>query len=651
MSHIKLYAEGAFWYAGSGYEEELKDTVGHYCSILKDRKIHIDNRISTFLSGKKTFADSIYDAYLAIAEAANNGDIEAERTLKVMDDYMDFINRFPNYFRVEDDSQLNIALAERNDAYSQALLGDRFYYGNGVEQSYQKAAVWFEKAAQQGEPMSQYNLAGCYETGRGVNKNKEKALDWYRKAAMQGFREAKRAVRRIELLNRGFTGDITPYLPTYILDGEKDMGWTDEYGVMYSQDGKRLLDAPSDIKEYAIRKGTQVICDYAFGRTEISRISFPDSVLVIGDKAFKECQKLTSILLPPALREIGDCSFEYTGLRDIEIPNGVLVMGDGAFRECYRLESIRISSSVQEIGKELTVWCKHLKSIIVDPKNSVYDSRNDCNAVIETKKNALIAGCNTTIIPETVSVIGYGAFWGCDEMTSINIPNGVLTIGEHAFFKCVKLNSVVIGDSVTRIEDSAFEDCKHLVSVQFSKGLTEIGSYSFKYCFSLKNISFPNGLQSIGEEAFDRCDSIEAVVMPDSLTNIEDRAFIACERLRSVTLPNNIKKIGKEIFYGCGKLKAVNIPSSLKIMGTRAFSYCSSLETIVFPQNVALIEEEALANCKHLQSLTLLCPKTEVEESAFNDCKALSIIYIPSGSKVHYERMLHKHKKLLVELA
>lgn len=111
-------------------------------------------------------------------------------------------------------------MVERGDAYSMGMLGDRYYYGNDVEQDYAKAAKWYQKAAEQGIELARYNLAGCYEGGRGVEKDSTKALQWYKKAAASGLWEAKRAVRRLLIEDNYPDRDLVAYLLTYYIEGE-----------------------------------------------------------------------------------------------------------------------------------------------------------------------------------------------------------------------------------------------------------------------------------------------------------------------------------------------------------------------------------------------------------------------------------------------
>jgi hypothetical protein len=117
-------------------------------------------------------------------------------------------------------------------------------------------------------------------------------------------------------------------------------------------------------------------------------------------------------------------------------------IGRMAFRDCTSLTSINIPNSVTSIGECAFLCTPSLTSIIVDENNTVYDSRENCNAIIETATNTLIAGCQNTIIPNSVTSIGEWGFGYCSSLTSITIPNSVTSIGENAFGGCYSLADV-----------------------------------------------------------------------------------------------------------------------------------------------------------------------------------------------------------------
>ena len=143
---------------------------------------------------------------------------------------------------------------------------------------------------------------------------------------------------------------------------------------------------------------------------------------------------ITSITIPYGVTSIGGGAFmSCSKLESITIPNSVKSIGDVVFMGCSQLTSIHIPSSVESIGICLFEFCSNLHSITISKDNPTYDSRNNCNAIIETATNKLTNGCKNTTIPDSVTSIGQYAFAYCSSLTSINIPNSVTSIGKYAF--------------------------------------------------------------------------------------------------------------------------------------------------------------------------------------------------------------------------
>ncbi|MGM9817240.1 MAG: leucine-rich repeat domain-containing protein, partial [Lepagella sp.] len=339
------------------------------------------------------------------------------------------------------------------------------------------------------------------------------------------------------------------------------------------------------------------------GCTGLTSVAIPNSVTSIGDCAFYGCTGLTSVAIPNSVTSIGSVAFygtawynnqpdglvyagsvayEYKGimpsgtsivlkegtkgiavdafsdcsdLTSVTIPNSVISIGDYAFFNCTGLTSVTIPNSVTSIGDYPFDRCSGLTSIKVESGNSVYDSRENCNAIIMTATNTLISGCKNTIIPNSVTSIGDHAFYGCSDLTSVTIPNSVTSIGFRAFYYCTGLTSVTIPNSITSIRSESFYCCTGLTSVTIPNSVTSIGSDAFSYCTGLTSVTIPNSVTSIGHLAFTFCTGLTSVTIPNSVTSIGFRAFSFCSGLTRIDAYPDPEKVSTsaEAFYGVPK--------------------------------------------------------------------------------------------------
>lgn len=277
--------------------------------------------------------------------------------------------------------------------------------------------------------------------------------------------------------------------------------------------------------KYDSRNGCNAIIETASNKLIVgcSNTAIPNSVMVIDEDAFRHCFSLQSIAIPDSVTKIEP----------------------GAFSDCSNLKSIIIPNSVSTIGWGSFSGCSSLQSIIVDKNNPRYDCRSNCNAIIETASNILVAGCKNTVIPDSVTKIEGWTFEGCSGLRFIAIPDLVTEIGDYAFSGCRSLQSIIIPDSVLTIGNGTFCDC-----------------------ISLQSIVIPNSVSTIGRTAFSGCNSLQSIVIPDSVTKIGNRSFSSCSSLETIIIPDSVRWIGKSAFFGCSSLQSIKIKNPKLLEGT-----------------------------------------------------------------------------------
>lgn len=392
----------------------------------------------------------------------------------------------------------------------------------------------------------------------------------------------------------------------------------------------------------------------AFYNCDISSVVFPNTITRIKNSAFFGCGKLEAINLPNSVKYIGRYAFSNCSqITSLIIPNGVDTIEEYAFFSCKKLADLEVSESVRAIGQSVFASCGGLTSISVAHGNVTFDSRNNCNAIIETATNSMIVACKNTVIPPTITGIEQGAFSGCQDIVTIEIPDGVVNIGSAAFSYCTGLNTINIPNSVKNIGEGAFAFCSGLIVIELPDNLISIGNSAFYSCSNLTSIVIPGKVEYIGAEAFASCNSLQAVTMSNKVTELGNNVFDHCSSLTNVKLSNNIKKMGREVFMGCDNLpvidniryadtylvEAVNteqseyvIPQGIRYIGTRAFQYCY-FATIEIPNSVINIGNEAF----YLPLTSVHCaatiPPTICDTSFYN----IDSLYVPFESVEAYE--------------
>ena len=392
-------------------------------------------------------------------------------------------------------------------------------------------------------------------------------------------------------------------LSTKRTEEELKEAFVDEWGVKYSKDGRKLLEAPVDLSgAYSVKEGTRIICDRAFSDcSSLKYISIPKSVICLNANTFAEWNGKLECLSPNFVYEDDILfnkdksriiSFRNLNIKSYVIPSSVASIGDSAFLWCSSLSEIVIPSSVTSIGDYAFSGCSSLKYISI-PKSVIclngnpfaeWNGKLEClfpnfvyedDVLFNKDKSRIISFRNQNIksyvIPSSVTSIGNHAFSGCDSLSEIVIPSSVTSIGKGAFLWCSSLSEIVIPSSVTSIGDSAFSVCHSLSEIVIPSSVTSIGKGAFSGCSSLSEIVIPSSVISIGDSAFSICSSLSKIVIPSSITSIGKGAFSGCSSLSEIVIPSSVTSIGDYAFSGCDSLSEIVIPSSVTSIGDCAF--------------------------------------------------------------------------------
>lgn len=311
-----------------------------------------------------------------------------------------------------------------------------------------------------------------------------------------------------------------------------------------------------------------------------------------------------------------------------------------AFSDCTKLTSVTIPSTVTKLEGSSFGNCASLTQIIVNSANPVYDSRNSCNAIIEKATNTLVVGCNTTVIPTSVTKIGSWAFWGRWGMETITIPTSVTTIGDAAFSWCISLGNVTLPSSVKTIEGWAFQYCA-LKSITLPASLTSLGEEAFRNCWDLTNVTIPNNLEEIPDSCFKYCAKLESIdlknvkkigggafastgltslVLPASVKEVCDGAFTSCP-ITTLNL-GKVEKVGHGAFMSTA-IEELSIPATLTEVGLETFSWNFSMKKVVFEDGCTKVFDTMFHGNENLSEVVLPNTITEIENRAFRACKSL----------------------------
>ena len=443
----------------------------------------------------------------------------------------------------------------------------------------------------------------------------------------------------------------------------------------------------------------------SFSGSGLKSITIPPQVNNISSTAFQKCSMLTSIVvsednpffdsregcnaiiqtstnslirgcvnttIPTSVTKIAAVAFSgCSGLYTVDLPNGVTELGGAAFGNCPDLTSITIPASTNKIEVNVFSACPVLHSVIVSSENPVYDSRDNCNAIIETATNTLIAGCPVSTIPESVSAIGQNAFSECSGLKTLTIPESVTSIGSMAFYSCPDLQKIIC---LATVPPTAASRIFYQTSCLIYVPAGSVEAYKAAEFWS----DYADRIQALGSDTqpdneiwYTSTDG--QVVTPQyTLGNIDEEtcfgakivsneykdgkgvisfdgdvkslgyyAFYKCKTLLSISIPGKVTEIGSITFGGCSSLTELRIPAGVSAFGWGSTSECTSLETIVVSSENTVFDSrdgcnavietatnDLRAGCK---KTTIPATVTTVSASSFTGIRTLTDIRLPEG--------------------
>ena len=398
---------------------------------------------------------------------------------------------------------------------------------------------------------------------------------------------------------------------------------------------------PSSINGYAVSG----IAQDAFLNCQMTNVTIPGSVTVIGPEAFYQCGNLTTVA----------------------IPSSVTNFGAGAFAACIDLKSITVAAqNVYYSSSQGILFDKGLDTLVEYP--SGLTGSYTIPGTVTNLATGAFEGCTSlthVTVPASIASIGEYVFAYCYDMASVTLPATITNIADHAFYGCNGLGSITIPANTTSIGTEAFYGCYDLASVTIPNSVTNIGAGPFEWCIGLKTISvaaenpsysslsgvlfdksqdtviqcpgglngsytIPGSVNTISASAFAGCDSLKGIAIPPSVANIGDNAFYECYDLANITIPGSVTNLGANLFYGCDGLTNVTIASGITNIGSYDFYGCYGLTSVTVPASVSSLGDGAFEWCVHLTNLYFLGNAPTADTTVFtHDADSPIIYYLP----------------------
>lgn len=426
----------------------------------------------------------------------------------------------------------------------------------------------------------------------------------------------------------------------------------DEHGVIYSLDGKRLLDGSHcDCKTYRIKEGTEIVCNNAFGngfmdvvidtKTTLEKIILPSTLLYFPTPSFFEHYEIES--LTPNYSIINDLLIDTRkkcivkcldcNIRNIEIYDPIEEIGKYAFDNCVVLQRVVLPKSLRRIGENAFRNCEMLCDI------NLVDS-------IETISASAFFNCKALHInhlPKCLSFLGDYAFQ-CGIIDGITIPKCIKEIGKNPFSKIThnvssESSRFIIVKSL--LLDSKTNELIQLVNSEVKQAsipdyVTKIRANAFTHT-DIESITIPSTVKELGDGLFEDCKNLTKVQINCEIERLPKSIFARCSSLASFVVPDCIKVIEMGAFYQCSNLLEINLNQGLVIIENCAFVGCTRLASLNIPDSVRKIEKACVVDCSNLKEISIKSKEIEIEKGWILRSNSLRVIRVHVNT---YERLL-----------
>ena len=408
------------------------------------------------------------------------------------------------------------------------------------------------------------------------------------------------------------------------------------------------------LEEIAIPEGVHWIEESAFqGCRNLAKITLPDNLQTIGTGAFQGCSNLSEIIWPDigsnVSYAVGDFAFEgCQKLTQLQIPYGLGSLGNNAFANCSELNFVYLPNTLFSLGEQVFANCEKLETVAI-PDGFTYgvNSFPEHAQIVNTIHAEGECGENLTWSLTSDGVLTIQGIGAMHDYRSEKDVNGHAK--NYPWEKYKNIKRVVLEPGVTTIASWAFEKQDKLVGVSIPDSVTYIGNSAFQYCENLSSISIPDSVNTMESNIFMNCTGLVKVTLSDTITFIPDGTFRNCTSLSEIIIPDSVTYIASSAFRNCDSLTAIEIPNSVTTIGSEAFENCDRLSSMVLPDGITKIPDRLFADCSSLSDVTIPDSVISIGMYAFGGCDNLRSLILPPAATGIASNAFPSHTKIIYE--